>query len=76
MIITPEIRASLRHLDADDAIDRTVEIALEAAAKIPRQYALELADGAFGQRFPEEATAICNASTNMADRILALKEQK
>ena len=49
--------------------------ALGEAAKIPRQYAIELADGPFGARYPEEATHICNASTNMADRIRALKGQ-
>jgi hypothetical protein len=46
--------------------------ALEEAAQIPRTYALELADGVFGQRFPEEVTAICNASTNMGERIRTL----
>ncbi|MGE5650915.1 MAG: hypothetical protein ACM34A_12030 [Bacillota bacterium] len=34
MILTPEVRALLKRMDADDAIDKAVELALEAAAKV------------------------------------------
>jgi len=49
--------------------------ALDEAAKIPRQYAEQLDAGIFGARFPEATTHIFNASTNMADKIRALKSQ-
>lgn len=49
------------------------ESGLEEAARVPRAYAEELDKGIFGKRFPEELTHIFNASTNMAERIRAIK---
>lgn len=47
--------------------------ALDAAAKVPREYAVSLDSSGWGNRFPEELTAIFNASTNMASNIRRLK---
>lgn len=46
---------------------------LVEAAKSPREYAEQLDAAGWGNRFPDELTAIFNASTNMASRIRALK---
>jgi predicted ATP-grasp superfamily ATP-dependent carboligase len=66
MIITPEIRASLRHLDADDAIDRAVEVALEAAAKVCEEQ--------IDTDWPNDE--ISQQAQACANEIRALKEQK
>lgn len=52
--------------------DACVREALEQAAKKPREYALQLDKNGWGNRFPDELTAIFNAADNMADRIRAL----
>jgi hypothetical protein len=59
--------------DADGRALNARNAALEEAAKVPRKYALDLSAGIFGARYPDEATHICNASTNMGDAIRALK---
>ena len=48
--------------------------ALDHAARVPREYALSLDSQGWGNRFPDELTAIFNASTNMAENIRRLKE--
>ncbi|TGV05839.1 hypothetical protein E4695_15125 [Alcaligenaceae bacterium 429] len=52
--------------------DACVREALEEAAKQPREYAMTLEKNGWGNRFPDELTAIFNAADNMADRIRAL----
>ena len=49
--------------------------ALDHAARVPREYAVSLDAQGWGNRFPDELTAIFNASTNMAENIRRLKEQ-
>lgn len=51
------------------------DAALEEAAHIPRAYAMTLDSQGWGNRFPDELTAIFNASTNMAGSIRALKSE-
>lgn len=46
---------------------------LEKAARIPPEYAEELDRMGWGNRFPNELVAIFNASTNMAQRIRAIR---
>lgn len=68
MILSDEDRASLRHMDADDAIDGTIELALEAAAKVCEARISIYSDGdEFGKRVALEAAA---------SSIRALKDQK
>ena len=61
---------------AESYADSKVREALEDAAKIPRAYAESLDRQGWGNRFPDELTAIFNASNNMADRIRALIQQE
>ncbi len=49
--------------------------ALEDAAKVPRAYAEQLDKAGWGNRFPDELTAIFNATPNMEYQILRLKSQ-
>lgn len=51
------------------------DAALEESALIPRAYAMRLDSQGWGNRFPDELTAIFNASTNMADSIRSLKSE-
>lgn len=57
---------------ASDAWRASRKQALADAAQVPREHAMKLADGPFGLRFPDEATAICNASTAMGEKIKGL----
>lgn len=47
----------------------------EICAKIPRQHALEMVDGIFGKRFPDEAIAVLRATDAMAEKIKARGKQ-
>ncbi len=52
--------------------DACVREGLELAAKEPRAYAMALDAQGWGNRFPDELTAIFNAAPNMEQRIRAL----
>lgn len=56
-----------------DEMNRCRNATLEQAAKVPRAYAEQLERMGWDKRFPDELCAIFNASTNMADQILALR---
>lgn len=68
MILTPESRALLKRMDADDAINKAVELALEAAAQVcEARISIYSDEDEFGERIALEAAA---------SSIRALKDQK
>lgn len=72
MILTPEVRALLKRMDADDAIDKAVELALEAAAKVALNGPFIRTDGDYPYMSDE-----CKAmAVSLHARILALKDSK
>lgn len=72
LAFNPEKESLVTTDQAEAYKDACVREALEQAAKKPREYALQLEKSGWGNRFPDELTAIFNAADNMADRIRAL----
>lgn len=60
---------------AKELVELIVQTEREACAKIPRQHALEMVDGIFGKRFPDEAIAVLRATDAMAEKIKARGKQ-
>lgn len=84
MILTPEVRALLKRMDADDAIDKAVELALEAAAKecdedaASYSEAIEKATAKYGARctVARALGPAMHAAIECRDAILTLKDSK